>query len=426
MGTGPAALFCALELESHTSKILLIDKGSKLESRASDTWRDVSSGIGGAGLFSNGALYFDSNAGGFLEEWDPAVAQELMGYVKSLFQKFCSIESFPSIRATSPVEEKLIQAGFKVKRLDRIYHLGSEKSQEVLKAIVRFLVSRNVTISANTLLARIRLTGKQKTLEVQCEGEMKTVRCRSLVLAPGKIGAEWTRIVADELGVAYRQNIPYVGVRVETISNVFKPLAELSHDPKISMSLGHMKIKSHCACPDGYTIAVRYGDAVLVDGVSYRFKKSLCSSFNVLVRTPEITVTDARQIAATANAIGDGYPLVQLYGDFKRSRASSTGDIEKNYVRPTLESAVAADIGNALPSNIKAAIVDFINKLEIVSHGIDAPHTLIYAPVIEWWSNRILVDKFMETNIRGVYAIGDGAGQSQGITMAAASGGSCR
>jgi uncharacterized FAD-dependent dehydrogenase len=424
VGAGPAGLFCALELSRliDSSKVLVIDKGPAVDSRSFDSWGDVSSGIGGAGLFSNGALYFDSNAGGFLEDWDPSTSQDLMTYLKSLFQDFTNLGPLPAIKSTYDLEERLVGAGFNVKRLDRIFHIGSDNTGRVIQAIARRLASRGVSISANTNLTGISLHEAQKAIKVKCEGQSKIIRCKNLVLAPGKVGAQWVENIADELGMAYERNFPYVGVRVETLSESFEPLAKLSHDPKISLNLGQMKVKTHCACPEGYSIPVEYGDIVLVDGISYKSQKSLRSSFNVLVRSPQLSVRAARKIASSANALGNGFPLIQTFGDFRRCRATSPADVKRNKVEPTLTCSVPSDITQVLPDQVTSAIVDFIKKLGSVILGIESSGTIIYAPVVEWWTIRMCVDRFMETNVDGIYAIGDGGGHSQGITMAAASG----
>ena len=59
---------------------------------------------------------------------------------------------------------------------------------------------------------------------------------------------------------------------------------------------------------------------------------------------------------------------------------------------------------------------------EQVVEGFANPDNLLYGPEIKFYSNRVLIDENFETNIKGVYCIGDGGGMTRGLMMASCSG----
>ena len=67
-------------------------------------------------------------------------------------------------------------------------------------------------------------------------------------------------------------------------------------------------------------------------------------------------------------------------------------------------------------------ILQFIRGLDKVIEGFANPDNLLYGPEIKFYSNRVNVDNHFETNIKGLYSIGDGGGMTRGLMMASCSG----
>ena len=67
-------------------------------------------------------------------------------------------------------------------------------------------------------------------------------------------------------------------------------------------------------------------------------------------------------------------------------------------------------------------ILGFIGTLDKVIEGFANPDNLLYAPEIKFYSNQININNKFETNIKGLYSIGDGGGMTRGLMMASCSG----
>ena len=67
-------------------------------------------------------------------------------------------------------------------------------------------------------------------------------------------------------------------------------------------------------------------------------------------------------------------------------------------------------------------ILTFINAIDKVVPGFANDDNLLYGPEIKFYSNEIELNNRFETNIKGLYSIGDGGGLTTGLMMASASG----
>jgi hypothetical protein len=63
-----------------------------------------------------------------------------------------------------------------------------------------------------------------------------------------------------------------------------------------------------------------------------------------------------------------------------------------------------------------------LEALEKLAPGVYSRHTLLYGVEVKFYSNRIEVTPEMETKVKNLYAVGDGAGISRGLLQASASG----
>ena len=75
-----------------------------------------------------------------------------------------------------------------------------------------------------------------------------------------------------------------------------------------------------------------------------------------------------------------------------------------------------------LPYRIMLDIKEMLFALDKVTPGIAADETLLYGVEVKFYSNKVVVDKNFETSIKGLYAIGDGAGETRGLQQASANG----
>ena len=116
-----------------------------------------------------------------------------------------------------------------------------------------------------------------------------------------------------------------------------------------------------------------------------------------------------------------GGVLVQRFGDLIKGRRSSEHRIEQSFVKPTLQ-ATAGDLSLVLPKRHLDNIIEMIYALDKIAPGMANDDTLLYGVEVKFYSSRLELSTELETIIDNLFAIGDGAGVTRGLSQASASG----
>ena len=162
IGAGPAGIFTALEMLRRGSKkkIVLVEKGQPIERRVCPKSKTkqcvncrpychITTGFSGAGAFSDGKLSLSCDVGGDLPTLiGEQLAQETIDYTDKIYLEFGADERIEGISNTAEIKEirkRAIQAGLKLVDCP-IRHLGTEKAQEIYRAIQDHLLANGVEI----------------------------------------------------------------------------------------------------------------------------------------------------------------------------------------------------------------------------------------------------------------------------------------
>jgi uncharacterized FAD-dependent dehydrogenase len=122
------------------------------------------------------------------------------------------------------------------------------------------------------------------------------------------------------------------------------------------------------------------------------------------------------------NMLGDGHILVQRLGDIKAGKRTWQKELSQTNLKPTLADAVAGDITAAIPYRTMTNILNFIEQMDVVVPGFASNETLLYAPEVKFYSNRVKMDADLNTNVKNLYCLGDASGWTRGLMMASTMG----
>lgn len=439
VGAGPAGIFSALELAKNTDlKVLMLDKGPDIDKRRCPATRGLGcircepcsllSGWGGAGAFSDGKLTISTSVGGWLSEY---IGEErlsrLIEYVDSVYVKYGGPQKVygEDVDEVERIERKAALAGLTLVR-QKIRHLGTEKCAEVLQKMRQDLDREGVEIKTRTEVKSLLVeNGEAKGVET-ANGEK--IYGRYVVVAPGRSGAEWLKSEAQSLGLKTLNNPVDVGVRVEVLAVTMEELTNVLYEPKFiyySKAFDD-QVRTFCVNPYGEVITESYGGVISVNGQSYAERKTENTNFAILVSTSftypfREPIAYGEYIARLANLLSGGV-IIQRLGDLEIGRRSTEERISRSIVKPTLKVATPGDLSFVLPYRYLTDIKEMLMALDKVAPGIYSKHTLLYGVEVKFYSSRLELNEHLETRIKNLFTIGDGAGITRGLIQASASG----
>ena len=445
IGAGPGGIFCAYELlrQKPDLKVVVIEKGRSIEKRVCPKRTtlqcvgckpcSITTGFAGAGAFSDGKLSLSPDVGGNLPE--------ILGYEKTaelihesdeIYLKFGADRNVYGVDKQDVIREirrRAIGANLKLVECP-IRHLGTEEGYKIYAKLQKHLMDEGAELIFNTMVEEI-LVEDGKAVGVRTD-KGDVYYGSEVVSAVGREGADWFKDKCEEVGIETTPGTVDVGVRVEVRDEVMQYLNDNLYEAKLIYHTPTFddKVRTFCTNPSGEVATEYYeGGLAVVNGHAYKAKdhKTHNTNFAILVsknftkpfKTP---IEYGKQIAQLSNMLCGGRILVQTFGDFKRGRRTTEERLCRNNLIPTLKDAVPGDLSLVFPHRIMVDIEEMLEALDKITPGIASDETLLYGVEVKFYSNRVIVNSDFETSIKGLRAIGDGAGVTRGLQQASANG----
>ena len=422
IGTGPAGLFCGYHLARMGYKPILLERGAQVDERIRDVnqfWNgrslnknsNVQFGEGGAGTFSDGKLN--------------TLVNDRFGRNQEVLKIFVEHGAPQHILYESKP------------------HIGTDVLAEVVKNMRNSIQSMGGEVKFHHLVkdfvlnaSNSKITGLQ--IENTKTQDMFLLETDIVVLAIGHSARDtFEKLLSHQFHMEAK---PFaVGVRMEHPQSLINESQYGKNAPerlpaapyKLAVTLENGRgVYTFCMCPGGYVVNASSEEGRLaVNGMSYSGRDGKNANTAVIVTvTPEDFGTESilsgmefqRKLEERAYQEGKGKIPVQLFGDFKNHIPSSgPGTIE-----PQLKGAYSwGNVRNIFPDDIASSLEEGIIKFDQKIKGY-AKDDAVLSGVESRTSSpvRILRDDTLQSNYRGVYPCGEGAGYAGGITSAAMDG----
>lgn len=433
VGSGVASLFLALTLSESKcdQQILILEKGKALSERSCDIDQtgicdcdDCDKYVGFAGLGkSEGKFNYASGFGG---ELSAKVGEHAL---KTLLQEVDDIICHfggDQVQKYSTLNKRLNKkaASSKLDMLTtEVRHLGSGLSTEIFQRIYDTLIAQpNIDILFEHEITQI--TKKQNGYSlITNKGHLNS---KQLVIATGRSGTAWLEEQCASLGIKRDKTRLDLGVRVEMNEQPWRSILQDTFETKLALTFNDRTSTTYCMNPRGKIIRKYQEGLVMPDGQNFREKNEKTTNVNFTLFTPAYFATlqeanqYARKIIGGINNGGDRI-VVQRVEDFFANRPTKQDRLLNNQIQPTLE----ADPGNLLeevPSIYTDILKEFLTRLKSFLGTDIHGDTLLYGLDGKFYSPIIETDHHFQTNVDGLYVIGDCSGMTSSLSQAAASG----
>ena len=437
IGAGPGGIFSAYEFAKKSElKVAVFEAGNPLSKRKCPIDGDkiktcincktcsIMNGFGGAGAFSDGKYNITNDFGGTLwEHIGKQKAIELMQYVDKINLAYGGEGTALYSTAGSEFKKKCMQNQLKL--LDAsVRHLGTDINYVVLENLYKDLKDR-VDFYFNCPADSIEKTEDGYKV-ITDKGEYT---CKECIVSVGRSGSKWMEKTCQALGLTTHSNRVDIGVRVELPARIFEHITDELYEGKIVYRTHKFEdpVRTFCMNPHGIVVNENTNGIITVNGHSFEGddKKTDNTNFALLVSkhfTEPFNNSNeyGESIARLSNMLGGGV-IVQRFGDLERGRRSTKRRIEDSTVRPTLN-ATPGDLSLVLPKRILDGIIEMIYALDKIAPGTANDDTLLYGVEVKFYNMEVEIDENLESQMPGLYIIGDGSGVTHSLSHASASG----
>ena len=437
VGTGPAGLFCGLELAKAGFRPILLERGKDVARRSADVesfWNgkalqinsNVQFGEGGAGTFSDGKLN--------------TLVKDKYGRNSHVLETFVAFGAKESIL------------------YDQKPHLGTDVLKNIVRNMREKIISLGGEVRFESQVTDIRLPAS-KTLSDSGEKSRRITAVEInreewletdvLVLAIGHSARDTLAMLygkglmmeAKPFAVGFRVQHPQSYINQNQYGAAKVPGLGAASYKLTAKAMDGRGVYSFCMCPGGYVVdASSEEGALAVNGMSYSGRDGECANSAVVVAvtpqdyqgedSPLAGVFFQRELEKRAYLAGGGKIPIQKYGDFQTElmkqgilKEVSCGEDIVPFEPAIKGRYTVTDMTGVMPVMLNKAFADGMEQMNRKIRGFASKEVWICGIESRTSSPvRIGRDASLQSNICGIYPCGEGAGYAGGITSAAMDG----
>lgn len=391
VGAGPAGLSAAAYAQEAGLKYVVIESGRTIGDRKHDNPASLASGVGGAGLYSDGKFSFFPSASALWNLGDETCLELSYEFLSTLLTPF-NIPIPPFQLRNGEFKDRLLEEDKKYPS----YYLSLESREKIIRNLENKIESQLLHL---TRLISVREKSEEFLVYAQSPQGLIAFKTTSIIYAAGRFGPLELPRICPDLSMIFRRY--EIGLRLEQPADefIFEKHPSLDVKKIQRMNDSDEEWRTFCTCRNGEVVEVAWDQLRVVSGRADG-KEMGFSNIGINLRMNEPPESSSIQN--------------ELYDLFSGNLSPKEFAID-SYLEGSSDM-----YGPVLDAKFRQHIRKITEK-----YSLNLDTAKIYGPCVEGVGNYPDINSFLKMNSRYIWVAGDSTGFFRGLTASLVSGNYC-
>jgi len=393
IGAGPAGLSAALCCMLEGIDFIVIENGLEHSDRSQLNPNDVLSGVGGAGLYSDGKLSYYPSSHALWSLPSESILRNAFNYIHNLISDFSkNFPKFPDIIHNTREIIRNIENDYIAKKYFSLL-MSQEQQQELLNRMVRPIHHKIITNSRVEKIVKSKNSYEVNIIKNNDLSDSYSIGTKQIIFCGGRFGPLILKEMLPDLPFLF-QRFEY-GVRIEQSRENFFLRDWPTLDAKILLRSNdrNTEWRTFCCCREGAIIKCNFNKYNSLSGTYSNNSPSSNIGFNVRILEYDLY----KEVSSELEKFNSGDHTFKV----------------------SIDEFIESDKNEYFGTKLDALLKDGLRRL---IKRFDLSKSFIHGPCYEGVGQYPWLSSNLESKFNGLFVAGDSTGLFRGLLPALISG----